>query len=102
MFEADVWTSVLRRRGMFLSGQDHNTPNDPHEERALGGLKVDNNAIGRGARHATTGLLQRDAAQALTVSLRRSPTQWRGSTRRLLSSSRRRNNAAGRWRQLRT
>ena len=49
MFEADVWTSVLRRRGMFLSGQDHNTPNDSHEERALGGLKVDNNAIDRRA-----------------------------------------------------
>jgi hypothetical protein len=56
MFEADVWTSVVRRRAMFLSGQDHDTPNDSHEERALGGLKVDNNAIERGAPAVETGL----------------------------------------------
>jgi hypothetical protein len=31
---------VLRRRGMFLSGQDHNAPTIPHEGRALEGLKA--------------------------------------------------------------
>ena len=60
-------------------------------------LCIISGALERGARYHGT-FAARDAAQVLAVS----PTQWRESTRRLLSSSRRRNNAADRWRQLRT